>query len=622
MGRGIKILIDKDRLIDLYLNQNKTIPETAKELNCGHTSIIRYLKKYNITKPLELKHQNVSRSNRRIDHQKLIDDYLVNKMLTPEIAKKYNTNVSSVARILSDHNVDVDDRYRQYRKKVADDNIPYKDIIELYINQNKTALEVANILKISEFKIRKCMDKIGTKKTKEMWTKLNTNKDTQWDLLKNPEWFYQKYISENKTIIEVAKEAGSTIRMARLYRIKYGFKKSTEQKGSFLQKNNSNVKDKEWLYQKYIVENTRIIEIAEQENISMWLVEYYIHKFNLHKSHALKRKLRIETNISRGNQTCIFGQTIDELAEQYKLSHSFTWSLFKRNSFSTYEELHSFLAKISIDRFTSLELYTNKLLGLENYNQKAHLTLNYKPDFKISDILYLNVDGLYWHCEKEVDDSYYHFTMRQKYEELGLQILQFRENDIYKNPEIVKSIVNNKTNTNIATIYGRKTEIKEVKTEDAKEFLTRCHLKGYFSGKHIGLYYNGNLKSVLSYKIYDKNTLKVERFCTDLNTRIIGGFSKLLKYLERNESFKEVYYWVDLKYGTGKFLEQLGFQHSHDTLGWEWTDKFDTFNRRRCRANMDERKLKEREYANELKWYKIYDAGQRLFVRKYVQTTT
>ncbi|MEM4359960.1 MAG: hypothetical protein QXT45_05475 [Candidatus Bilamarchaeaceae archaeon] len=60
-------------------------------------------------------------------------------------------------------------------------------------------------------------------------------------------------------------------------------------------------------------------------------------------------------------------------------------------------------------------------------------------------------------------------------------------------------------------------------------------------------------------------------------------------------------------------MEKMGFVKVKDILGWEWTDLKTTYNRLQCRANMDERKLKEKEYAAELGWFKIYDAGQRLF---------
>lgn len=70
---------------------------------------------------------------------------------------------------------------------------------------------------------------------------------------------------------------------------------------------------------------------------------------------------------------------------------------------------------------------------------------------------------------------------------------------------------------------------------------------------------------------------------------------------------------MDLRYGTGNGLKQLGFKLVSVTLGWKWTDTFNTYNRLYCRANMDERRLSENEYAKEMKLFRIYDAGQAKF---------
>ena len=107
-----------------------------------------------------------------------------------------------------------------------------------------------------------------------------------------------------------------------------------------------------------------------------------------------------------------------------------------------------------------------------------------------------------------------------------------------------------------------------------------------------------------------------------VNHNIIGGFSKLLKHIERDylkPSTTEIHNWVDLRYGLGEHLETKGFKLIKDTLGWKWTDYTDTFNRLKCKANMDNRKLTENQHAEELKWYKIYDAGQRLYVKDLVK---
>ena len=91
--------------------------------------------------------------------------------------------------------------------------------------------------------------------------------------------------------------------------------------------------------------------------------------------------------------------------------------------------------------------------------------------------------------------------------------------------------------------------------------------------------------------------------------------SKLLKSITSSGKFAKVESWVDLRYGNGVSLEKLGFKVSHETLGWKWTDFKNTYNRLKCTAKMDERELSQKEYAEELKWHKIYDAGQRLYTK-------
>jgi len=60
----------------------------------------------------------------------------------------------------------------------------------------------------------------------------------------------------------------------------------------------------------------------------------------------------------------------------------------------------------------------------------------------------------------------------------------------------------------------------------------------------------------------------------------------------------------------------MGFSKNKDVLGWEWTDYVKTYNRLQCRANMDDRGLSQSEHACELGWVKIYDAGQRLWIKQ------
>lgn len=248
----------------------------------------------------------------------------------------------------------------------------------------------------------------------------------------------------------------------------------------------------------------------------------------------------------------------------------------------------------------------------KKFDKKKYPSLNYRPDFKLSDKIALNTDGLYWHSESNVSKKY-HYNMRKDYEELGLQVIQFYSDEIENKTEIVKSMADAKLGIFSNRIFGRKTQLKSLSKVDARAFFQKNHIMAAGpNAKYIGLYFNESLVSAMSYRNL-KNGLKIDRFCSSLGTQVIGGFGKLFSFIKKNESYKRIDYWVDLRYGTGTFLEKFGFTICRETLGWKWTDNFKSYNRLKCRANMDSRNLSQAEHAKELKLTKIFDAGQRLW---------
>lgn len=278
----------------------------------------------------------------------------------------------------------------------------------------------------------------------------------------------------------------------------------------------------------------------------------------------------------------------------------------------------SFLARLGSSK-PHLKLDEGTFTGMA---KKAHPDLSYKPDFKVSDTLFVNVDGLYWHSADVLADRVdspvrYHLRYRQSFESKGLRLLQFTEDEVRDKTDIVVSIINNAAGKIEDKVYARETVPSKTPAEEAKVFFSDNHLMGYSRCKYVGLYFNGKLVSSLGYVIKSRE-LRVERFCSLLATVVVGGFEKLLKFVSDSEAgkFDKVVNWVDLRYGTGTHLLNKGFVVDKETLGWRWTDLKLTYNRLRCRANMDDRKLSEREHAAELKLKKIYDAGQRKYVKK------
>jgi len=295
-----------------------------------------------------------------------------------------------------------------------------------------------------------------------------------------------------------------------------------------------------------------------------------------------------------------------------KPSYSHVWNELKENKTVTQKNLTDILTRFSQHK-TSLESFAESLFASSHYNQKAIKELPYKPDFKINENLFVNVDGLYWHSEVNKSKNH-HFDLRKRFEEYNLKLIQFHEDEIKTKPEIVKSIVASKSGKIQEKIHARKTTLRLVSQPEAKVFLEKNHLMGNIAAKHIGLFDNNKLVCLLSYKTFTaNNSCHIERFCSLCNVVVVGGFTKLLSALEKLVRVKEYMYWVDLRYGTGEHLLNHGFIWKKDTLGWKWTDGTNTYNRLRCRANMDNRKLSEKEHAEELGWERIYDAGQRLY---------
>lgn len=257
---------------------------------------------------------------------------------------------------------------------------------------------------------------------------------------------------------------------------------------------------------------------------------------------------------------------------------------------------------------SSLESYASKLLGVPLNRERISPEVPYRFDFKLSEKVFLNVDGLYWHCEEKVKPSY-HYDMRASAEKAGLRLIQIREHELRNKPRVVKSIIDAVIGRTSHKLSARKCVVRSVSHKEAEGFYEVHHMMGSIKAKHIGLYTRiGVLVALISYK-KKGNGIDISRFCSRTNFIVRGALSKLLKAVEKNAPEAEfIEYWVDLRYGDGKSVENLGYTRELDQKGgFSWTDFSTTYNRLRCAT---------RARAQELGWRKIYDAGQRKYVKK------
>ncbi len=181
----------------------------------------------------------------------------------------------------------------------------------------------------------------------------------------------------------------------------------------------------------------------------------------------------------------------------------------------------------------------------------------YCPDIKLA----IEFNGLYWHSDawKKAD---YHLRKTEACEKLGIKLLHIFEDEWDHKREIVKSRLLSSLNK-LKRIGARNCEIKEVGAADASKFLFDNHIQGKLgSSVKLGLYHLNTLVALMTFgkprfnKHYDWELL---RYCSLLNTSVVGGASKLLNAFEQTYSGSIISY-ADKRWSTGNLYDSLGFK--------------------------------------------------------------
>jgi len=225
-----------------------------------------------------------------------------------------------------------------------------------------------------------------------------------------------------------------------------------------------------------------------------------------------------------------------------------------------------------------LELITNKLIENNiNFELNNRKILNgkeidiYFHEYKLG----VEINGLYWHSEKYKDNNY-HLNKTELCEHQGIQLLHIFEDEINDKLDIVMSIIKSKLGIIENKIYARKTILKEIDQITCLNFLNNNHIQGNINSKiKLGLYYDSELVSVMTFgtkrialgnkgKAVD-NEYEMLRFCNKLDTTVVGGASKLLKYFIKIYHPKSILTFANKRYSNGNLYKQLGFEFKENT---------------------------------------------------------
>lgn len=337
---------------------------------------------------------------------------------------------------------------------------------------------------------------------------------------------------------------------------------------------------------KYYTQTEKFLKSSQDTCLKKYGENHY------NKSIEGRKRLR-KSSIKRGIAIIIDGKTLSEIAKEKGVAASSIHQKYKKigNQVVSYKKNESFLETVIKKHLESnnINFLHNKKIG------------NYFPDFSFNNII-IECDGLYWHSDI-FHNSSYHKNKRDFYIKSGYRPFFFREDEIINKLEIVKSIISNSIHIN-KKIYARQCIFKPISKSIAKDFFENNHLMGNGNGLCFGLYFEDLLVSVMSVKKIN-NGLDVSRFCCLNNYSVIGGFSKLLKNIEKKFNPDFVQTFIDLRYGSGEYLKDFGFIKESERVSFKWVKDNKTVHRMNFPGNT----------GYDHGFNKIWDCGQAKWVK-------
>ena len=240
------------------------------------------------------------------------------------------------------------------------------------------------------------------------------------------------------------------------------------------------------------------------------------------------------------------------------------------------DEVYSFLTSITD---TTIERNTFKIITpyeLDIYLPEYNIAIECDPTITHNS----TVPGFGPHDEPK--SKGYHKMKTDLCEAQNIFLYHIFGYDWTHKQEVVKSMLRSLLNATPTKIYARNTQIVELPNQIAVDFLNDNHRQGgAISSIRLGLKHNDELVAVMTFSKM-RNTLgrtdktadncyELVRFCTKLNTPVVGGASKLFKHFIQTYKPEEVRSFSDRAHTRGNLYKALGFEYDHTSEpGYVW----------------------------------------------------
>lgn len=289
--------------------------------------------------------------------------------------------------------------------------------------------------------------------------------------------------------------------------------------------------DKDWLHNEYVIKQRTSVDIAKELGVYYSTVLFYC---NLHN--------------------------------------------FKIRQFSNYSLIEREIAEYINSMGFITELNSRKVLNGKELDI-------YVPEKKIG----IEVNGLYWHSSSNDNKlKYRHINKTKLANEANIELMHVTDYEWSNKKSIIISMIQSKLGKN-SKVYARQTDVKFINTQQAKEFFNESHLNGFIGASYyVAIIYNNEIISAISCGAsrYAKNETELLRFASAKGYTVVGGLSKMLKFISRNTDITKIVTYCDRSKSNGDVYNTVGFKFvRYTSLGFYWTDGNNVISRYMLRNN-------------------------------------
>lgn len=258
------------------------------------------------------------------------------------------------------------------------------------------------------------------------------------------------------------------------------------------------------------------------------------------------------------------GMSIGEIAEDLGISSSNLCKIFHKHGVDIKKHFRSAMERDLTDHYRNL--------GFRIESNVRSVISPYEIDVWFPDHnLGVELNGAYYHSERQGKHDRYHLTKTLKASENGITLLQFFDWEMFEKKDLITDKINHLLELS-KRIGARTLDIRDINDNCATEFYDENHLQGSCYGQHhLGLYdSDGNLLAAMSFgksRYTDRYTWELLRFASKIGHSIVGGADRLLKRFIFNKCKPQdqIVSYCNRRWSSGGLYQKLGFQLSHES---------------------------------------------------------